>query len=155
MVFPGQNLPLPFRPFPFNPSVQVLPEEWIPDCHLVRTVIPCLPSYDSLGVFHCKMFRFLASFANMVSRSNNKQNLYTELICMFPFPHIFTQGRLHCTQHVILRTALQVLTRLVRGWAPKYRDLTTVAQHQVSTEAGSYTPCHWSAPGILNPQHPP
>ena len=40
-------------------------------------------------------------------------------------------------------------------WAPNNRDLTTVAQYQVSTETGSYTPCHWSAPGILNPQHPP
>ena len=26
---------------------------------------------------------------------------------------------------------------------------------QVSTETGSYAPCHWRAPEILNPQHPP
>ena len=30
-----------------------------------------------------------------------------------------------------------------------------VARNLVSTETGSDTPCHWSAPGILNPQHPP
>ena len=29
------------------------------------------------------------------------------------FPHILTQGRLHCTQHAILRTALQVHTQFV------------------------------------------
>ena len=98
MVFPGQNLPLPRRPFPFDLSAQVLPKKWVPDCHLVRTVIPCLPSYDSLGVFHRKMFRFLASFASIVSKSDSRKSLYTAFICMFPFPHMFTQGRLHCTQ---------------------------------------------------------
>ena len=70
MVFPRQNLPLPHRPFPFNLSAQVLPKEWVPDCHLVRTVIPCLPISDSLGVFHHKTNRSLASFARMISRGN-------------------------------------------------------------------------------------
>ena len=153
MFFTGQNLPLPRRPFPFDPSAQVLPT-CVPDCHLVRTVIPCLPSYDSLGVFHNNMFRFLASFASMVSRSNNSSGLATTGRCMFLFPRMFTQGRLHCTQHAILRTALQVHTRFVRGRVP-FGILTAVAQYQVSTETGSYAPCHWSAPGILNPQHPP
>ena len=68
MVFPGQNLPLPCRPFPFDPSSQALPT-WLPDCHLVRTVIPCLPSNDSLGDFHCRTNQVLASFARMISRS--------------------------------------------------------------------------------------
>ena len=71
-------------------------------------------------------------------------------------PRILTQGRLHCTQHAILRTALQVHTRLVREAASKQVGvLNIVTQHRVSAETGSYTPCHWSAPGILNPQHPP
>ena len=70
MVFPGQNLPLPCRLFPFDPSPQALPT-CIPDCHLVRTVIPCLPSYDSLGDFHDRTSQVLASFASMVSKSDN------------------------------------------------------------------------------------
>ena len=61
MVFPGQNLPLPHRPFPFIPSVRVSPSR-IPDCHLVRTVIPCLPFYDSLGVFHSRVNHSLSLF---------------------------------------------------------------------------------------------
>ena len=61
MVFPGQNLPLPRRPFPFDPSVRVLPAR-IPDCHLVRTVAPCLSSYDSLGDFHDRMSHSLSLF---------------------------------------------------------------------------------------------
>ena len=61
MVFPGQNPPLPHGPFPFDPSFHVLPS-WIPDCHLVRTVIPCLPNYDSLGDFHGKMCHSLSLF---------------------------------------------------------------------------------------------
>ena len=75
---------------------------------------------------------------------------------LFSLPRMFTQGRLHCTQHTILRTALQVHTRLVREEGFPFREFSNfVAQHQVSTETGSYAPCHWSAPGILNPQHPP
>ena len=70
------------------------------------------------------------------------------------FPRILTQGRLHCTQHTILRTALQVHTWLVRERIP-LGTKTAVAQYQVSTEVGSYIPCHWDAPEILNPQHPP
>ena len=31
----------------------------------------------------------------------------------------------------------------------------SLKQGEVSTETGSYAPCHWNAPGILNPQHPP
>ena len=97
MVFPKQNLPLPHRPFPFDLSVQVLPKKWIPDCHLVRTVIPCLPSYDSLGVFHCKLIRFLASFASMVSRSDNRRCLYTAIYLLGPLsPHVHSrQATLH------------------------------------------------------------
>ena len=85
MVFPGRNLPLPHRPFPFHPSVRALPPR-IPDCHLVRTVIPCLPSYDSLGVFHDRMIRFLASFARMVSRSDNACCLATTIKRLSSFP---------------------------------------------------------------------
>ena len=61
MAFPGQNLPLPYRPFPFDPSAAVLPTA-VPDCHLVRTVIPYLPPKDSLGDFHDRMVHSLSLF---------------------------------------------------------------------------------------------
>ena len=85
MVFPGQYLPLPCRPFPIKLSFQALPT-WLPDCHLVRTVIPCLPSYDSLGDFHSRTNQILASFARMISRSNIAQS-YGRSPCARPsFP---------------------------------------------------------------------
>ena len=68
-------------------------------------------------------------------------------------PHVHSrQATLHAARDSAHRLAgsYQARTR----WAPIW-DLTNVAQHQVSTEIGSYTPCHWSAPEILNPQHPP
>ena len=113
MVFPGQNLPLPNRPFPFDPSSHALPA-WVPDCHLDRTVIPCLPSYDSLGVFHSRMIRFLASFANMVSRSNNRSCLATTNLCLSSFPAYSLKAGYTAHSNTILCTALQVLTRPVR-----------------------------------------
>ena len=61
MFFTGENLPLPHRPFPFDFSAQVLPAR-VPDCHLVRTVIPCLPFSDSLGDFHDKTYHSLSLF---------------------------------------------------------------------------------------------
>ena len=61
MYFTGQNLPLPHRPFPFDLSACTLPTQ-VPDCHLVRTVIPCLPHYDSLGDFHDRMSHSLSLF---------------------------------------------------------------------------------------------
>ena len=122
MYFTGQNLPLPRRPFPFNLTSQVLPAR-VPDCHLDRTVIPCLPSYDSLGVFHNITNRFLASFARMVSRSDNVSCMATTSQTLVLFPRILTQGRLHCTQHTILRTALQVLFPARTRWDPA-RDST-------------------------------
>ena len=53
------------------------------------------------------------------------------------FPRILTQGRLHCTQHAILRTALQVHTQLVREAASKTGVLNFVTQYRVSAETGS------------------
>ena len=91
----------------------------------------------------------------MVSRSDDITCLATTKQMLVLFPRILTQGRLHCTQHVILRTALQVHTQLVCEAASIHGVLNFVAQYQVSTETGSYAPCRWSAPGILNPQHPP
>ena len=155
MVFPGQNPSLPIRPFPFDLSAHALPA-WVPDCHLDRTVIPCLPSYDSLGVFHCRTIRLLASFATMVSRSNNSSGLATTNRLFVLFPRMITQGRLHCTQqrdsaHCFAGSYLSRTRKQLPPWSSRHSSHNI----QVSTEAGSYAPCHWSAPGILNPQHPP
>ena len=114
MFFTEQNLPLPRRPFPFDPHACPLPRQ-VPDCHLVRTVIPCLPHYDSLGVFHRSASHPLASFARMVSKGNSGNGCgHQSNSGRLLFPRILTQGRLHCTQHTILCTALQVHTWLVR-----------------------------------------
>ena len=92
----------------------------------------------------------------MVSRSNNRLGMAITENGWVPFPHMFTQGRLHCTQQrdSAHRLAGSYHAR-TRVGPENNRELTTVAQHKVSTETGSYAPCHWSAPEILNPQHPP
>ena len=152
MYFTGQNLPLPHRPFPFDPSAQELPT-YGPDCHSDRTVIPCLSPRDSLGVFHNKTIRLLASFARMVSRSDNVNcvAITFDACPLSPQAHS-RQATLHAARDSAHHIAgsYQARTR----WAP-LGILTIVAQHQVSTEVGSYAPCHWDAPEILNPQHPP
>ena len=55
----------------------------------------------------------------MVSRSDSAIAVATSKQPQFLFPHILTQGRLHCTQHAILRTTLQVHTQLVCEEASK------------------------------------
>ena len=71
------------------------------------------------------------------------------------FPLIFTQGRLRCTQQHDSVHCLAGSNPGSYASGPPREVLSVVAQYQVSTENGSYAPCHWSAPGILNPQHPP
>ena len=46
----------------------------------------------------------------MVSGSDNGQRVAIAPDRLVPLPRMFTQGRLLCTQHTILCTALQVLT---------------------------------------------
>ena len=65
-----------------------------------------------------KQTQILASFAGMVSESDAQQQSGHNAEALFSPPHIPTQGRLHCTQHTILRTALQVLTKPVRNRNP-------------------------------------
>ena len=60
----------------------------------------------------------LASFADMVSGSDTKHQSGHNAAELFFHPRIPTQGRLHCTQHTILRTALQVHTKPVRERNP-------------------------------------
>ena len=157
MFFTGQNLPLPCRPFPFDPRAYLLPRvstrlPLSPYCNPLSAPLRqprCFPlqNQSPLSLF-CKD-GFQRQFRNRLWPSATFRRLL--------FPRILTQGRLHCTQHTILRTALQVHTRLVRDrrFSKECCNFTVVAQHQVSTVTGSYTPCHWRAPGNLNPQHPP
>ena len=78
----------------------------MPDCHLVRTVIPRLPHMDSLGAFHNSPVSPLASFADVVSREYHTKSAAGRPVRVAPLSSTATQGRLHCTQHD--RTALQV-----------------------------------------------
>ena len=154
MVFPRQNPPLPKGPFPFDPSAPALPPG-IPDCHLVRTVIPCLPSYDSLGVFHCRTRRSLASFARMVSRSDNITCLATTSRCLSSFPTYSLKAGYSARSTRFCAPPCRFIPGPYAKRLPILGVPIFVAQNQVSAETGSYAPCHWSAPGILNPQHPP
>ena len=106
MDFPGKNLPLPHRPFPFDFPASALPAE-VPDCHLVRTAIPCLPSYDSLGVFHRSPLRLLASFARMVSEAIPAMAMAIAIgrdVSSFPHTHS-RQATLHTAHDSVHRIA--------------------------------------------------
>ena len=99
---------MPYRPFPFDLRTMALPTI-VPDCHLDRTVIPCLPSYDSLDIFYDEMFHSLSLFCKDGFQKQYRQTLGRVSSRVVFFPRILTQGRLLCTQHTILCTALQVL----------------------------------------------
>ena len=109
---------MPHRPFPFNPSVQALPK-CIPDCHLVRTVIPCLPSYDSLGDFHNRTNLILASFASMVSKSYCSEAIVAtnrHLRKLFS-PHVHSrQATLHIAHDSVHHFAGSYLIRTRSGF---------------------------------------
>ena len=55
----------------------------------------------------------------MVSESDTFRQSGHNAETLFFHPRIPTQGRVHCTQHTILRTALQVLTKSVRERNPQ------------------------------------
>ena len=111
---------MPYRPFPFDPRTMALPTI-VPDCHLDRTVIPCLPSYDSLDIFYDEMVHSLSLFCKDGFQKQYRQALGRAPSRVVFFPRILTQGRLRCTQHTILCTALQVLfpARTRKGLPPK------------------------------------
>ena len=155
MVFPIQNLPLPRRPFPFDPHACSLPKQ-VPDCHLVRTVIPCLPHYDSLGVFHRSASHPLASFARMVSKGNSGIGSGHQPHSggsFFPAYSLKAGYTAHSTR--FCAPPCRFIPGSYATTVAKISYALSSAQHQVSTVTGSYTPCHWRAPENLNPQHPP
>ena len=91
--------PLPWERFPLKSHAGRSPKP-VPDCHLVRTVIPRLPKIDSLGAFHNRRADPLASFADAVSRKYHTRFAAGKTVCVAPLSSTATQGRLHCTQHV-------------------------------------------------------
>ena len=155
MFFTGRNLPLPHRPFPFDPSAQALPT-CVPDCHLVRTVIPCLPSYDSLGIFYNEMFHSLSLFCKDGFQRQYRQLLWPQANSrLLLFPRILTQGRLHCTQHMILCTALQVHTQFVRGQGPERSAFCRRTRSESPRKTGRMLHAIGARPKSLTPSiHP-
>ena len=130
MFFTGQNLPLPCRPFPFDPRAYLLPRvstrlPLSPYCNPLSAPLRqprCFPlqNQSPLSLF-CKD-GFQRQFRNRLWPSATFRRLL--------FPRILTQGRLHCTQHTILRTALQVHTWFVRtAGFPKREFSICVAQN--------------------------
>ena len=73
-----------------------------------------------------------------------------------PFPLILTQGRLHCTQHTILCTALQVHTRLVREEAStEWSSQTSSHNTRSPRKPGRMPHAIGARPGSLTPSiHP-
>ena len=140
--------------FRFIPS-HMCCQAYIPDCHLVRTAIPCLPSYDSLGDFHSRENRSLSLFCKHGFQKRCRHPLWPQRTAAWSsFPTCSLKAG--------------YAARSTRFCAPPCRFIPDSyaigplpglypSSHkvQVSTETGSYAPCHWSAPWILNPQHPP
>ena len=78
----------------------------LPDCHLVRTAILCPPRVfekSQPGQPRCfppQSNRLLASFAGNISRGNRIFCHVHDKNAWLPYPHLPTQGRLRCTQHL-------------------------------------------------------
>ncbi len=87
----------PKQRFPFEFTVAALPHAK-PDYHLVHTAIPNIFHKEQPRSFPLQSVRFLASFANKVSNSDNALTPASAR-ASDPLSTIFTQGRLHCSQH--------------------------------------------------------
>ena len=155
MYFTRRNLPLPKRRFPFHSPAWLSPYH-VPDCHLVRTVIPCLPNYDSLGIFYSRVCHSLSLFCKHGFQKQYRQLCGHHNQPPGPLsPHVHSrQATLHAAHDSVHHIAGSYRIR-TRKRLPKKEFTVSSHKFPVSTETGSYAPCHWSAPGILNPQHPP
>ena len=69
----------------------------------------------SLGVFHNITHRFYPLLQARFQGAISLSSAATDGNASLPYPHVLTQGRLHCTQHTILCTAMQVLSSFVRS----------------------------------------
>ena len=85
-------------------------QAYIPDCHLVRTAIPCLPSYDSLGDFHSRENRSLSLFCKHGFQKRCRHPLWPQRTAAWSsFPTCSLKAGYAARSNTILCTALQVL----------------------------------------------
>ena len=127
----------------------------VPDCHSVRTSIPYLPLSNSLGAFHSITARFLSLFCKCGFTEISPLPMAMGERASLPDPRTFTQGRLRCTQHTILCTALQVILLRTRPEGGQANYAAVVAQWQVSAKIGTGATCHCGCPRFLTPStHP-
>ena len=144
----------------------------LPDCHLVRTAIPCAPrlvvNYKT-GQPRCfppQSNRLLASFAGNISKGNRVFCYGHNKIAWFPYPHLPLKAgyTAHSTQgcsvsptsgfrpekaseKALLPTHRNTGSRLIRTKSAKgFTPRNSPAQEQVSTKTGSGSPCHWGSP---------
>ena len=156
MDFPVGCRPLPDGRFRLKPRRSVAASDTrlplSPHCNPLSAL--CVKV--SLGDFHNITRRFYPLLQAWFQEAISPSAAATAGNASLLYPRMSTQGRLHCTQHTILCTALQVhlLFRTQSGLRRKCY-WTAVAQEQVSTEIGSVGICHYTSPENLNPQHPP
>ena len=85
-------------------------QAYIPDCHLVRTAIPRLPSYDSLGDFHSRENRSLSLFCKHGFQKRCRHPLWPQRTAAWSsFPTCSLKAGYAARSNTILCTALQVL----------------------------------------------
>ncbi len=154
-ISPGNTEMSPKQRFPFKSPTAALPLTE-PDYHLVHTAIPIIFPSEQSRSFPQQPVRFLASFANKVSISDNAL-IPASNRASDPLSTIFTQGRLHCSQHRMIPpnrfnpcswskcTAASIFSTAMSN-LPKVK---------VSTVEGSTPACHCRSPLNLNSQHQP
>lgn len=96
-ISPAHTEMSPYQRFPFKFTTAALPQAG-PDYHLVHTSIPNIFRVEQPRSFPQQSVRFLASFANAVSNSDNAE-VPASTPPSDPLSTGFTQGRLHCSQH--------------------------------------------------------
>ena len=156
MVFPSQNLPLPHRPFPFNLTAQGLPN--------LNTRLPLSP-YCNPPPAHLRQPRcfprqnipVLSLFCKYDFRKQYRPKMWPQIQSAFSFIPTYSLKAGYAARSTRFCAPLcRFIPDSYAKAASKNSEFPTSSHNiQVSTETGSYTPCHWSAPGILNPQHPP
>ena len=135
----------PNQRFPFKPSSVSLPQTR-PDCHLVHTSSPNILLIEQSRGFPRQSVRFLASFANRVSNSNNAL-IPASIHASDPLSTIFTQGRLHCSQHqMIPPNRFNPCSWMTCGTALIITTPAFLPKDRVSTVKGSTPACHCRSP---------
>ena len=126
-------------------------ESHVPDCHLVRTVIPRLPLSDSLGDFHCRASLSLSLFCRYGFRKRYIAAKWPQCRhTVLSSPHIHArQATLHTAHDSVHRIAgsYQARTRSVPlrdvgrrrtiSWSPRKPGRM---HHAIGTRPRSLTP---------------